>query len=231
VTKTDQTTSIATFFSQFTAFELQADEVLIHTGEPVNFVYYLSAGIVKQVAVSPQGQENTITFYKEGSFFPLIWAVKDTPAPYDFKTVTEVNGWKAPKAEVIKFLKHNAEVTFDLCLRLLSGLEGLGRKVEYALQASASLRISEALLTLAYRFSHGSPAQRTIELNLTHQNLAEITGLTRETVSRELKLLRQKGLIADSDQVFIIPDLLALERSVRHLTDERSAGPSEAQRA
>jgi CRP/FNR family cyclic AMP-dependent transcriptional regulator len=214
VIKNSVAPQIEAFFSQFQPFSFKADDIVIQTGEPANFVYYLKAGIVKQSSISPQGQEVILTFYKPGAFFPLIWVVKNTAIPYDFRAVTSCQGWKAPKEVVLAFLKSNVDVSFDLSVRLLSGLEGLGRKLEYALQATANFRVREALLTLAYRFGRTKQAQTTIELTLTHQEIADITGLTRETVTRELKTLREQGVVKIKKQTFVIDNLAELEQSL-----------------
>jgi CRP/FNR family cyclic AMP-dependent transcriptional regulator len=108
-------------------------------------------------------------------------------------------------------------VAFELATRLLSGLEGMSRKLEFALQGSAIARLAEALLTLAYRFgenSLGVNAEVTIELELTHQQLAEMTGLNRETVTRHLMMLRHQGLIEVDKHHYRIPNLSALEKLV-----------------
>jgi CRP/FNR family cyclic AMP-dependent transcriptional regulator len=206
---------IDTFFSNFQAFSFKTGEQLIRSGEQVEWIYYLKSGIVKQTSTSVVGQEVTITFYKSGAFFPLIWAVNNNPVPYDFYAVTNGHGWRAPKTKVINFLQQNPQPTFDLCLRLLSGLEGMSRKVAYALQATAQVRICEALITLAYRFATqlDSADHQLTELSfpLSHQDLANITGLTRETVTRELKILKEQGLVIVKDQYFSIPSLPALE--------------------
>ena len=200
------------FFGQYQAFSFKTDDILIHSGETTPSVFYLKSGIIKQSAVSTEGQEIALTFYKPGAFFPLIWVIKEQPTPYDFRAVTNGHGWKAPGKEVLHFLQQNAAVSYSLVVRLLSGLEGLTRKVEYALQATAKLRIVEALLTLAYRFGKSHDQVIEIEITLTHQQLAEITGLTRETVSRELKILRTQGLVEVKEETYSIPDVGLLEQ-------------------
>lgn len=214
VTEIQLQNQIENFFSGFQAFSFKADDTLIQTGDTPLWIYYLKSGIIKQTAVSPAGQENTITFFKPGAFFPLIWAIKDTEIPYDFRAVNNGHGWRAPRHEVIAYLKQNAAITFDLTTRLLSGLEGLSRKLQYSIQATAADRIYEALVTLAYRFSENTLTNVKIELPLTHQNVADITGLSRETVSRELKAMRDSGLIVIEKHRVIIPDLTALEKKV-----------------
>lgn len=208
------TRQLDAFFSQHQALSFKTDDTILSAGDRVEMVYYLKSGIVRQSTTSQQGQEVTITFYKPGAFFPLIWAVKDTPVLYDFRAVTNGYGWKAPKSEVITFLQSANSVLFDLSLRLLSGLEGLSRKVEFALQTTAYLRTAEALLTLAYRFGNGARENVKLDFTLTHQELAEITGLTRETVSRELKVLRDEGVIVTQNHQFMVPSLDKLEAIV-----------------
>lgn len=211
---TNTPSSVDRFFSTFQAFSFKTDDFILHKGEEASVVYYLKSGIIKQSSVSPQGQETIITFYKPGAFFPLIWAVQNTPVPYDFQALTNGYGWKAPKEAVIEFIKTNPEVSFSLTTRLLSGLEGLSRKVEFALQASAKVRVYETLLTLAYRFGKESDGHIIIDLTLTHQQIADLTGLTRETVSRELSSLQEKGVLRKEGQHYIIPEISQLEKQL-----------------
>ncbi len=209
----EATQQLDAFFGQYQAFSFKAGDVLLHSGDAPDTVFYLKSGIIKQSSTSATGQENTITLFKSGAFFPLIWVIQESAIPYDFIAVTNGHGWKAPRLAVLHFLQHNATVTFDLTTRLLSGLEGLSRKVGYAFQATAKIRIAETLLTLAYRFGKPTNQQLRLTIPLTHQDLADMTGLTRETVTRELKTLRQNNLIVVDDKGFLIPDILALEQA------------------
>lgn len=209
------TTQIEDFFSRFQAFSFKAGDTIIYAREPVEFIYYLKSGVVKQRSLTVSGGEASLNLFKAGAFFPLIWAVKDATPPYDFVAVTNGNGWKAPKQAVLDFLKKNSEVTFDLVVRLLSGLEGLSRKLDFALQQNAVYRVSEAILTLAYRFGDEEESQTMVDLQLTHQALAEMTGLTRETVTRTLKQLTDMHLISVKDHIITIPNVTALEASIQ----------------
>jgi len=202
------TTQLLIFFSQFKKVSFKAGEVLFPAGTQVTSILYLESGVIKQSSTSAKGKEVVITHYKTGSFFPLIWALHLKPIPFDLIAVTEGYGWKAPATEVISFLKQNAEVTFDLMVRLLSGLEGMSHKVESALQATAAQRVAQALVMLASRFGDDEGEvykdKRNIKMSLTHQELANLTGLSRETVSRELKFLKDEGLLSLKNDRFTI---------------------------
>lgn len=222
MTESSITTQIEDFFSQYQAFSFKEADTIIFAHAPVEFIYYLKSGVVKQRSLTVSGGEASLNMFKAGAFFPLIWAVKEIPTPYDFVAVTNGNGWKAPKNVVIDFLKTHGEVTFDLVVRLLSGLEGMSRKLDFALQHNAVYRISEAILTLAYRFGNHQEIQVMLDLHLTHQDLAEMTGLTRETVTRTLKHLTEAGLVNVKDHILMIPSVLALEESIQLATLEQT---------
>lgn len=204
------TQQLSNFFSTYQTFHFSADEILIRKGETPYFLYFLESGLIKQSTTTSNGQEIIITFFKPGAFLPLVGAVENKAVSYDFRAVKDSSGHKAPKSAVIRFLQKNADVSFGLTQRLLSALEGVSRKLEFALQASAELRIAEVLLTLAYRFGHGK--EDNVKLILTHQELSELTGLSRETVTRELKSLRAKELISNGEKGTLFLSIKEIEK-------------------
>jgi CRP-like cAMP-binding protein len=189
------TNQLEGFFSSFSAFSFKTGDILLATDQPADSIFYLKSGFVAQITTSQQGQEITLTHYKPGAFFPLIWALHGARVPYDFVAVTNGAGWRAPAPAVSEFLQSHPDVSFHLILRLLSGLEGMSRKLQYALSEPASARLRDALQTLAYRFGVENERGVEIELNLTHRELAAQTGLSRETITRELKTLKEQGVI------------------------------------
>lgn len=85
----------------------------------------------------------------------------------------------------------------------------LGRK-------SASERVATFLLDMARRLAettcHGEGLHERFELPLTRQQMADLLGLTIETVSRQLTRLRQAGIIDLPDRrAVIILDRAAME--------------------
>jgi CRP-like cAMP-binding protein len=64
------------------------------------------------------------------------------------------------------------------------------------------------LLTwLSVRFGHGEGQGWKIDLRLTHQELAEMSGLTKVTVTRLLKLFEEQGLIQrNQHQILVLPE-------------------------
>ncbi|MGB3945422.1 MAG: helix-turn-helix domain-containing protein, partial [Candidatus Saccharimonadales bacterium] len=101
-----------------------------------------------------------------------------------------------PRQDFIEFLRGNPEYMYRLLNSFVMGYLGNSMRLN-ALQHS---RASDKLLyTLHYlTLTHGreiGPRQVEITLSLTHQDFANLTGLTRETAATELNKLKTAGVI------------------------------------
>ena len=87
--------------------------------------------------------------------------------------------------------------------------------IEDLMNNSINLRLYRTLLELAREFGRTPRAENSvvIDVPLTHQRLADMTGSNRVTVTRKLLELQKRGLIAARGSGSIeILDLRALER-------------------
>lgn len=199
---------IETFFTQFRHQEYKRGEILIRSDDPPPGVFYLTDGSVKQYAISQNGDEIVVNIFKPISFFPMSWALNETPNVYYFEAMTDIKVWRAPKKESVLFVKDNPDVLYDLLKRVYSGLDGTLLRLTYMMSGDAYERLITELLIYAKRFGKG---QLTMEVTISEKDLAIQAGLTRETVSREMKILKEKGLIGFDNHQLIIKDILALE--------------------
>jgi len=71
--------------------------------------------------------------------------------------------------------------------------------------------VAHELLFQAHNFGESKNGGVELQIPLTHQDIASILSVTRETVSTCMVELRDKGLINTEGKIFI-PDLIKLER-------------------
>ncbi len=76
-------------------------------------------------------------------------------------------------------------------------------------------RLSAQLVRLAEEYGRDEGGETIIDLPLTRQELAELIGVTRETVTRELSKLSKAGAISLEGKKIYIIDRLMLERSAK----------------
>lgn len=197
---------IDTFFTQYKRQVYKKRELLIRADDDPSGIFYLTKGRVKMFAISQKGEEVILTIFKPGSFFPMFWALNDSPNHYYFEAMEEVEVWKAPKGDVISFLKESPDVLYDLLQRLYRGLDGVLIRMVHLMGGSAYIRLVHEIVINAKRFGKESE-ENFVTIEISEIELAKQTGLTRETISREIKILKEKGLIDFSKNTLVIPDL------------------------
>jgi CRP-like cAMP-binding protein len=75
-------------------------------------------------------------------------------------------------------------------------------------------RLAKKLLELAAAHGVQRPGGILLDLRLTQEELANMVGVTRESVNRNLALLRREGVIGGQGRRFVIRDAEALRRRV-----------------
>lgn len=201
---------LETFFSQFKHLTFKKGEILIRADDEPAGIFYLKSGVIRQYSISKEGEEQTLTIYKPISYFPMMWAINGTENAYYFEALTEVETYRAPKDIVVEFIKKEPDVLFDLTSRIYSGMHGLLSRMEYLLFSSAYNKILFTLINNANRFGE-KQTNGEIYIHMTHKDIAAFSGLTKETISREIKKLEEKGLVKNQNQLLIIQSITTLE--------------------
>lgn len=203
--------TIEEFFSHYPQRTYPKDQIIIFGGESPEKVFYLLSGKVAQYDISYRGDEIVINIYKAPAFFPMAWAINKIENKYFYKTEDETIVRIAPPEDVVQFLKNNPEVTFNLLSRVYSGIEGVLARTVHLMAGSARSRLMYELLIECRRFGK-KVSDNTYRLNVYESDLAAYSGLARETVSRELSHLKDKGIIEVSHGQILLKDLKQLEK-------------------
>ena len=203
---------IDTFFSQFPKHEYKKGQVLIHPDSEPLRILYLTRGQVKEYAVSKKGDELVVNIFKPFSFFPMSHVFSESSENYYFEALTAVVIRRVPKKAVLEFLHKEPDVLFDLLTRVYKGLDGVLSRMTYLMGATAYGRLVAELVICAKRF--GQREKDGIHIFLSEKDLAASSGMSRETVSREMKKLKNKGLVFLSKNIIVVKNLEQLEEEL-----------------
>ncbi len=209
------------FFSKYKSLTYKKGDTILRADDQPQGVYYIKTGFVKLDSILVIGRELTLNIFKPGTFFPMMWAIGNIPNSYFFIAQTDVSVNRAPKNEVLIFLKKNPEVLFELTKRILIGLSGVLANIEYMLSGDCYHRVVGATFLCAKRFGQkGKDAKLTINLPLTHQDIANIAGISRETTSISLKKLEKKRIISYKNRLIIVNSIKKLSQESLNLKKE-----------
>jgi CRP-like cAMP-binding protein len=203
--------SINKFFTKYTPLRFKKGDTIIQAEDDPSGVYFLLEGHVKMNSIFENGSELTLNIFKPGTFFPMTWVIGDLKNTYFFQAMDNVSVYKAPKKEVVDFIRENPDILYDLTKRILIGMDGLIYNTQHLLFTGAKERVVTALLISAKRFGKtNGNGHITIDLRLTHQDIANMAGLTRETTSNVISQLEKEGYITQGKHEFTINDIEAL---------------------
>ena len=170
-------------------------EFIIRPGETPSSVYFIESGVAKAYAITKYAEENVLILRKSNEIFPLIWSHTGQERGVIYEAVTPLVAWKIQRALYEEQLLEDT----DLLLPILDMTTEMYRihserimTLEYR---SVRERLVSFLLQLAKRFSEKTKDGLLITIPLRHADIASSVNASRESATRELHSLDQKGLI------------------------------------
>ncbi|HSX07403.1 MAG TPA: Crp/Fnr family transcriptional regulator [Candidatus Saccharimonadales bacterium] len=206
------TRKITRFISQYESHSYRKGEVLLFGGEPIADLLYLQAGQVRQYDISYRGDEVVVNALKNDVFFPLAAVMARLPNRYFFEAVTEVQVCHVPLPDVQIFLQENHDVLLHLFQQVCAEAAGSYERLAHMMGGTAPSRVLYELLTQARMF--GEKQGTVIFIAMSESELAARSGLSRETVSREVHKLKKTGLLDVSRKGLTIKDRKQLEQKL-----------------
>jgi CRP/FNR family cyclic AMP-dependent transcriptional regulator len=172
-------------------------EIILFQGEAPRVAYVLKQGIVKAYNISSSGDEKPIGFYGPNSLFPAAWVYGNVPsAIYYYEPFTDLAVYCVPPDEYKTFMEANPALLLAELKRYVSDDVGKTMRLNALQHSRASDKLIYTLHYLALSHSKNiSSDEVELTLLLTHQDFANLTGLTRETTATELNKLKKLGVI------------------------------------
>lgn len=207
------------FFLRQKRYCFRKRDVVLKHGEDIVGVFYIKTGFVKQYSISRSGNELTLNIYKKGSLLFMMMAFNSRKSNYYYEALTPVEICSVPVDEMMIFLTRNPWLMADLLKRMGRGLNGLMARMESLTFGGAQEKLATILLILARRFGKKEGNLVMITLPLTHNDLASMIGLTRETTSLEMKRLERLGIIFRRGKLTMIRDWKQIETLASIISD------------
>jgi CRP-like cAMP-binding protein len=169
--------------------------VIYFPDQPGESIIVLARGRAKIFSLTPDGRETIVAFIEPGEVFGELAVLDEAPRSEYAEAMDECLTLAIPRDEVIALMARRPDVA--LAITKLIGLRR--RRVEARLKnlLFRTTRERTAAVLLELTESHGKavgPAWE-IDLRLSHQDLANLVGATRETVTLTLGQLQADGLI------------------------------------
>jgi CRP/FNR family transcriptional regulator len=183
-------------------------------GDPANALFIVKSGKVRIRSLSDKGTETIVHILKEGAIFGELLLSEEQRA------FTAVAGTDAlvtvlPKGGLVDLLASIPTISKNF-IRLLSK-----RLAKVEMESGdfghtwSYNRLTKVLLRLCEEHGKETPKGTVIPLRLTHEDLANLIGTTRETVTTQMIRFRRMGLVKRQDRFLVVnkPRLEEFDRS------------------
>jgi CRP/FNR family transcriptional regulator len=187
--------------------------MLFIEGQQPRGVFVLCTGKAKLSTSSSEGKTVITKISEPGDVLGLSAAISNRPYEVTAEMIEPGQANFITRDALLQFMRENGQVAVRVAEQLsrnyytaYEGIRTLG------LTNSPSERFAKLLLGWSAAPTNGGPAQ--VKLTLTHEEIAEIIGTTRETVSRLFAQFKKKQLLQLKGATLIIRDRAALEKLV-----------------
>jgi CRP/FNR family cyclic AMP-dependent transcriptional regulator len=164
-------------------------------GDPSSNVYLLKQGRVKLASTAVSGKEVTFEILEPGEIFGELEVLEGLPRETAAEALDDTLICVIRREDFDKYLEAHPNITVRLTKLIGLRLRRIQSRVEDLVFRDVPARLAHLLLEL--RKTDGVPDGTSIRLRvkLTHQEIANLIGCSRETVSTTLGQFREQGLI------------------------------------
>jgi CRP/FNR family transcriptional regulator len=188
--------------------------MLFIEGQQPRGVFVLCAGKAKLSTSSREGKTIITKLSDAGDVLGLNSVISDRPYEVTAEMMEPGQANFIPRESLLQFLKEHGEVALRVAEQLSRNYYTAYEEIRtLGLATSPSEKFAKLLLSWSPKAADGDGAQ--VKLTLTHEEIAEIIGTTRETVSRLFSEFKRKQLLQLKGSTLIIRNRPALEKIVQ----------------
>ena len=178
--------------------------IIILAEEEGDTLFIISQGQVKVSIVSEDGREAILALLGEGAVFGELSLLDGKPRSANVVATEATNLYMVRRSDFLQLVYKVPQIAVGLLAELASRLRKTDRKIEGLALLDVTSRISETLLQLADEQGEEQKTGVILRNRPSHQQLANMAGTTRESVSRVLKRLENQGYITTRGRSIII---------------------------
>ena len=197
--------------------DFNRDETVVLEGDcSMKALYLIASGTVQVYMTGVDGRETILSFLERGDFFGEMSLIDGEPRSASVRTVTDAQLMIIHREPFLMLIRQTPEFAMSLLSEMSKRLRKANKQIGSLSTMSVSGRVAGTLLNLmedrGMRIHTDSGQMVTVIHNRpTQQQLADMSGTTRETVSRICSMLVKANAIAMTGKDIVIFDENALQ--------------------
>jgi CRP/FNR family transcriptional regulator/CRP/FNR family cyclic AMP-dependent transcriptional regulator len=178
-------------------------KTIVEEGLAGDYMYVICEGRVQVSKLSDDGREKILEFLDAGDFFGEMSLLDNAPRSASVRALADTRILALSRADFLAVMRRSP----DLAMAVVQELTRRLRRVDDQASSLSFQRVEERTKGLLTRLAKEDPQRggRRVTPGLTHQQIADMIGTSRETVTRALKALKAQGWLEQEGKRYVVP--------------------------
>jgi CRP-like cAMP-binding protein len=176
------------------------NQLIHYAGDPLSHIYLIQKGYVKAYTILDSGDTRTILILGPGDIFPLAFSSnmdwENYQIRYFYQTLCESDVLTLPAADLKQLVETSQDAMITYMNYIAASNEAIMNQLEVMKNKKA---IDKVGLLLPYLIAKAGKQVKAdvyeLQIKLSHQEIADLSGVTRETTTTLIKELEKEGII------------------------------------
>jgi CRP/FNR family transcriptional regulator len=186
--------------------------ILFVEGQAPRGIFVLCKGRVKLSICSTDGKTLILKIAEAGEVLGLSASVSGNPYELTAETIDPCQVNFVKREDFLRFLKEHSEACLRVAEQLSEKYNSACREIRsLGLSHSAAEKLAKLLLEWTAKNGEGAKQEPRIKLALTHEEIAQMIGTSRETVTRLFAEMKKKQIVQAKGSTLVIRNKVALK--------------------
>ena len=198
---------LTTLASAVTLQEIRRRRVIFLPGDPGVSLFVVNGGRIKISRVTRDGKELTLAYRGPGEVFGELCLVDGGPREEMAEAMENALVTEIPRAEFEALLDSEVSIGATFSRVLCQRRRELESKMEDLVFKDVNAKLAELLIKLSNDYGVDDSRGTLLAVKITHQEMANLIGSTRETVSLTLSQFKRQHYITSVGRKIILTDI------------------------
>lgn len=181
-------------------------EYVFMEGQTRESIYFIEHGLVKISRVDEEGREQIVNIIAPPQMFPHVGFFDNSPYPGTAEVLTPAKLWAVRSGRLDELMTANPEMMKRLMGIMGRRIRQLQSKLQELALFDARQRVEALLRHFCEESGHKEADGVHLALPVTHTELAQMVGMSRESVNRIWNQLRREGILQRKKDVWIVSE-------------------------
>jgi CRP/FNR family cyclic AMP-dependent transcriptional regulator len=191
--------------------------VLFVEGQVPRGIFVLCKGRVKLSINSPSGRTVIVKLVEPGEVLGMSATISGKPYQVTAETIDPCQVNFVKRDDFLRFLKDDVEACFKVAEQLSEKYHNACKEAgSLGLSHSAAEKLAKLLLEWSLKNGESHKAEPRLKLRLTHEEIAQMIGTSRETVTRLFAEMKKRQILRSTGSTLVIRNTAALRDIANH---------------